>query len=134
MIVIFAQASEAGPTDPFLSRRPFGNYSRLNMTAKMLRDAIKKVATRMPNRNPLRYSPKSFKMAGITWMISAGVSQADVNKAADHSQKGSSSYHYQDVRVTINPLAVAGDTTFGQGGVFPGDAFRGGNSSSNKGK
>ncbi len=68
----------------------------------------------MPNRNPLLVSRKGFKMAGITWMISAGVSQADVNKAADHSQKGSSSYHYQDVRVTIN-LAVAGDITFAQG-------------------
>ena len=77
------------------------------------------------NLDPTRYSTKSFKMAAITWMIQAGISQRDVNKAMDHSQKGSSSFHYQDVNANPNPFAIIGDTTFNLQTQASGNAFRG---------
>ena len=123
MLVLFAQESGSGPTDPFLSRRAFGNYPRKRMTARMLRDAIKQAATAM-GLNPKRFSTKSFKMAGITWMIQAGVPQAEVNTAADHAQGGSSSFHYQDTRVHTNPLVVASTTAFNAEAQSIGSAFR----------
>jgi len=123
MLVVFAQESGSGPTDPFLSRRAFGNYPRKHMTAHMLRDAIKKAAGSL-GLDPKRYSPKSFKMAGITWMIQAGVSQAEVNVAADHAKGGGSSFHYQDTRVHTNPLVVAATTAFNASAQSLGGAFR----------
>ena len=93
------------------------------MTAHMLRDAIKK-ATVSLDLDPKRYSPKSFKMAGITWMVQAGVSQAEVNVAADHAKGGGSSFHYQDTRVHTNPLVVAATTAFNASAQSLGGAFR----------
>ena len=74
--------------------------------------------------DPRRYSPKSFKMAGITWMIQAGVSQAEVNAAADHAQGGRSSYLYQDTRLRTNPAVVAATTAFNATAQSLGSAFR----------
>ena len=123
MLITFAQESGSGPTDPFLSRRAFGNYPRKKMTAHMLRDAIKGAAVSL-HLDSNRFSPKSFKMAGITWLIQAGVSQTEVNSAADHAQGGSSSFHYQDTRVHTNPLVVAATTAFDAEAQSIGSVFR----------
>ena len=93
MLLVLARESGSGPTDPLLSRRAFGDYPRKRMTAHMLRGAIRE-ARRVSvslGLDPKRFSPKSFQMAGITWRMQAGVSQAEVNTAADHAQGGGSS-------------------------------------------
>jgi len=124
MLIDFAKMSEAEDMDPFLSRPAVDNYPRKCMTSRMLGEAIKSVAVKM-NLDPTRYSTKSFKMAAITWMIQAGVSQHAVNKAMNHSQKGSSSFHYQDVNTALNPFAIIGETNFSLQTQASGNAFRG---------
>ena len=94
--VLFALASKASPGDNFFSIPPKYKNSlrRLNLTSKQLATAIKTSASTL-GLNPDHYSTSSFKRAGISLMIMAGVDQSVVNAASGHSQKGNSNVKYQ---------------------------------------